>query len=121
MFLDMSSYPDLNELMIVADALISDYSSIYFDFSVTHKAMYCFAYDYDEYMANRGMYLSLKDELPCEIHQDEDVLIGTLLRISEMSKKMQMKTEAFQKKFVTECGHGAEKSCNIIAGLIGER
>ena len=39
MFLDMSSYPDLNELMIVADALISDYSSIYFDYSVMHKPM----------------------------------------------------------------------------------
>ncbi|MBQ7435809.1 MAG: CDP-glycerol glycerophosphotransferase family protein [Oscillospiraceae bacterium] len=81
MFLDMSSYPDLNELMIVADALISDYSSIYFDFSVTHKPMYCYAYDYDRYMSNRGMYLNLKDELPCVIHQDEDDLI--LLQISQ--------------------------------------
>ncbi len=118
MFLDMSSYPDLNELMIVADALISDYSSIYFDFSVTHKPMYCFAYDYDEYIANRGMYLSLKDELPCAIHEDENGIIGELLKFSETKEEMQKQTTAFQQKYVTECGHGAEKSCNIIADIL---
>lgn len=118
MFLDMSSYPDLNELMIVADALISDYSSIYFDFSVTHKPMYCFAYDYDEYMANRGMYLNLKVELPCEIHQNEDSLIEELLKIGQSVAEKKEQTELFQKKFVTECGHGAEKSCDIIANIL---
>ena len=118
MFLDMSSYPDLNELMIVADALISDYSSIYFDFSVTHKPMYCFAYDYDEYIANRGMYLSLKDELPCAIHEDENGIIGELLKFSETKEEMQKQTVAFQQKYVTECGHGAEKSCDIIADIL---
>ena len=118
MFLDMSSYPDLNELMIVADALISDYSSIYFDFSVTHKPMYCIAYDYDEYIANRGMYLSLKDELPCAIHEDENGIIGELLKFSETKEEMQKQTAAFQQKYVTECGHGAEKSCDIIADIL---
>ena len=118
MFLDMSSYPDLNELMIISDALISDYSSIYFDFSVTHKPMYCFAYDYEEYMANRGMYLSLKDELPCGIHQDENGLIEELLQFRKTKEEMQKRTAEFQKKYVTECGHGAEKSCEIIAGIL---
>lgn len=118
LFLDMSSYPDLNELMIVADALISDYSSIYFDFSVTHKPMYCFAYDYSEYMANRGMYLSLKDELPCAIHQDENELVTELLQFSETKEEMQKRTASFQQKYVTECGHGAEKSCEIIFEIV---
>lgn len=118
MFLDMSSYPDLNELMIVADALISDYSSIYFDFSVTHKPTYCFAYDYDEYMANRGMYLNLKDELPCEIHRNEDSLIKELLRIGQTAAEKKKQTELFQKKFVTECGYGAVKSCDIITNIL---
>ena len=54
LFLDVSAYPSLNDLMIIADGLISDYSSIYFDFAITHKPMYCFAYDYDKYMSSRG-------------------------------------------------------------------
>ncbi len=119
LFLDMSSYPDLNELMIVSDALISDYSSIYFDFSVTHKPMYCFAYDYDEYMENRGMYLSLKDELPCVIHLDENGLIEELLQFNKTKEEKQKRTAAFQRKYVTVYGHGAEKSCDIIAGILG--
>lgn len=111
MFKDMSSYPDLNELMIAADALISDYSSIFFDFSVTHKPMYCFAYDYNEYMANRGMYLNMEGELPCKIHQDENGLIKALLKYNETKDQLQKQTAEFQQKFVTEYGHGAEKSC----------
>ena len=118
MFMDMSSYSDLNELIIVSDALISDYSSIYFDFSVTHKPMYCFAYDYDKYMANRGMYISLKDELPCNIHYNEDSLIDDLLSFDERKENLTQDTMRFQQKYVTEYGHGAEKSCNIIAEVL---
>ena len=114
MFLDMSSYPDLNELMIVVDALISDYSSIYFDYSVMHKPMYCFAYDYDEYMANRGMYLSLKDELPCSIHKDEDNLIKDLSNFESEKELHIQRTVKFQEKYVTEYGHGAENCCDVI-------
>jgi len=119
MFLDVSSYPNLNELMMAADALISDYSSIYFDFSVMHKPIYCFAYDYDDYMSNRGMYLSLKDELPCEIHREEDALIKEILDFDITKESKRVRTAAFQQKFVTEYGHGAENSCNIIADLLG--
>lgn len=114
MFLDMSAYPDLNELMIIADALISDYSSIYFDFSVMHKPMYCFAYDYDEYMANRGMYIDLKDELPCTVHTDEEGLLEDLQRIKQEEAMMRQRVTGFQQKYVTEYGHGAERSCEEI-------
>ena len=114
MFMDVSLYPDLNELMIVADALISDYSSIFFDFSVTHKPMYCFAYDYDEYMSNRGMYLCLKDELPCVIHREETSLVNELLKFEKNKNKHSEGTIAFQKKYVTEYGHAAKKSCDEI-------
>lgn len=118
LFRDMSDYPDLNELMIVSDALISDYSSIYFDYSIMHKPMYCFAYDYQEYTDNRGMYLNLKEELPCTIHQNENDLIRQLLNINEERAELSLKAEQFQKKYVTEHGHGAEKSCDILAELI---
>lgn len=114
MFVDVSTYPNLNDLMIISDALISDYSSIYFDYSVMHKPMYCFAYDYDEYMANRGMYLSLKDELPCSIHKDEDNLIKDLSNFESERELHIQRTVKFQEKYVTEYGHGAENCCDVI-------
>ena len=115
MFVDVSTYPNLNDLMIISDALISDYSSIYFDYSVMHKPMYCFAYDYDEYMSNRGMYLSLKDELPCIIHKDEDSLIKDLSDFESEKELHIQRTMKFQEEYVTEYGHGAENCCDVIA------
>ena len=117
-FFDMSEYPDLNELMIVSDALISDYSSIFFDFSVTHKPMYCFAYDYDEYMVNRGMYLNLEEELPCVIHRDENSLLSDLLQYRERLSVNICRSTGFQQKYVTMYGSAALQSCNIILNEI---
>lgn len=119
LFRDVSDYPDLNDLMIASDALISDYSSIYIDYSIMHKPMYCFAYDYQEYMEKRGMYIDLRDELPCAIHRNEDSLIRQLLRFDDERAELSRKAEQFQRKYVEECGHGAEKCCDIIAGLLG--
>ena len=118
MFIDVSMYPNLNELMIASDALISDYSSIYFDYSVMHKPMYCFAYDYDAYMANRGMYLNLKEELPCTIYGEEEDLIKELLRIEDEKVDLIQRTIDFQKKYVIEYGRGAARSCDVISEVM---
>ena len=121
MFMDVSAYPVLNELMIVSDALISDYSSIYFDYSVMHKPMYCFAYDYEGYMSNRGMYLDLKKELPCEMHKTEESLLSDILNMEQDYEEKCRKTIAFQKRFVTEYGNAAKKSCDILHEVLSKK
>ncbi len=42
-----------------ADALITDYSSVFFDYSITQKPIILFMYDYKEYMHDRGMYMDV--------------------------------------------------------------
>ncbi|MBR0398817.1 MAG: CDP-glycerol glycerophosphotransferase family protein [Eubacterium sp.] len=54
---DVNNYAFLN----CADALITDYSSVMFDYSITGKPIILFIYDYDEYMRERGMYFDIKD------------------------------------------------------------
>jgi len=98
-FIDTSAYPELADLMIVSDALITDYSSICFDYAVMHKPMYCFAYDYEEYALKRGMYLNLSEELPCAIHHDEDTLLEDIL--SGDAEKYKDRVIAFQEKYAT--------------------
>lgn len=56
--LNVSDYPDLNDLMIASDMLISDYSSLIFDYSLLHKPIYLYTYDWKEYSKYRGFYLS---------------------------------------------------------------
>lgn len=54
---------DKYEFLNCVDALITDYSSVFFDFSVTRKPIILYMYDYDKYMQDRGMYFDIK-ELP---------------------------------------------------------
>lgn len=61
------------EFINSTDALITDYSSIFFDYSITGKPIILFAFDYEEYMDERGMYLDIKD-LPFELVYDIDKL-----------------------------------------------
>ena len=118
MFIDVSSYPDLNELMIASDALISDYSSIYFDYSIMHKPMYCYAYDYDQYLIKRGMYIDLKNELPCVIHYSEVSLLEELHNFVSDRIVLSQKTKLFQSKYVSEYGHAADVTCDIVSTFL---
>ncbi|MFB7304033.1 CDP-glycerol glycerophosphotransferase family protein [Heyndrickxia sporothermodurans] len=52
---------DSNELLSIVDVLITDYSSIFFDFIVTKKPIIFYAYDQKEYQKERGFYLDLED------------------------------------------------------------
>lgn len=51
------------EFLNIADVLITDYSSVFFDFANTRKKIVLFPYDKEEYLRSRGMYFSM-DELP---------------------------------------------------------
>lgn len=54
---------DKYEFLNSVDCLITDYSSVFFDYSVTRKPIILYIYDYDQYMYDRGMYFDIK-ELP---------------------------------------------------------
>lgn len=56
---------DNYEFLNCVDVLITDYSSVFFDFSITKKPIVLFMYDYEEYMHNRGTYFDVR-ELPFE-------------------------------------------------------
>lgn len=61
--LDEFAVPDdipTNDLLAVVDVLITDYSSIFFDFMATGRPIVYFAYDLDEYAAERGLYFDLE-------------------------------------------------------------
>lgn len=60
--IDVSDYEDINDLYIVSDVLINDYSSTMFDFAILKKPTILFLYDYDFYAHNlRGFYTDIED------------------------------------------------------------
>lgn len=106
----MSPYPQLEDLMIVSDMLISDYSSMFFDYSIMHKPMLCFCYDYDQYAKERGMYFDIRDYLPNADNEDDLI---KLIQNTDTTKE-NAATKRFQEHFVTEYGSAAKKSLDII-------
>lgn len=76
--LNYTDYPEVNDLLIVADVLISDYSSINLDFCIMGKPMICFGYDYDEYNKSRGFYYDLEEEMPNGVMRTENEVLNHL-------------------------------------------
>jgi CDP-glycerol glycerophosphotransferase len=108
---DVSKYPKLEDLMIASDILISDYSSILFDYSIMDKPMICFCYDFDKYEQERGMYFDIRDYL--DHVENEDDLLSLLLSID--TDKSVDKTIKFRNRFVTEYGEATSKTLDIIS------
>ncbi|HET8672443.1 MAG TPA: CDP-glycerol glycerophosphotransferase family protein, partial [Thermoleophilaceae bacterium] len=76
---DVSEYPDVTELLAAADVLVTDYSSLMFDFAVLGRPMIFFAYDLDHYERDiRGFYIDFRAEAPGPIVGSEDELADAL-------------------------------------------
>ena len=70
--LDVTAYPDMQELLAAADMLISDYSSCIWDFSLTRRPCFLFADDLADYKTERDFYLDIhRWPFPLAINVDE--------------------------------------------------
>lgn len=103
---DVSSYPFINDLYIISDLLISDYSSSFIDYSILNRPMLCFAYDLEEYKEKRGLYIDLKKELPCEVDSDEDCLLQRIKSLDYLSASERTKT--FHNKYAPFAGNASK-------------
>ena len=96
---DVSEYEDINDLYIISDYLITDYSSVMFDYANLEKPIIYYMYDYDEYRGDiRDFYFDLKD-LPGPI-----IMAGNTKKLCEVIQKYsfdkyKVKYERFNKKF----------------------
>ncbi|GAA1936808.1 hypothetical protein GCM10009775_30950 [Microbacterium aoyamense] len=77
--IDVTAFPDTSQLLLVADELVTDYSSVMFDFSVTGKPMYFLVPDMEHYRGElRGFYFDLADHAPGPVVRSQDELIAAL-------------------------------------------
>jgi CDP-glycerol glycerophosphotransferase len=75
---------DMNEIYLITDLMITDYSSVMFDFAVLKRPMLFFAYDLAYYRDDlRGFYFDYFTELPGPIASDEPALLTEIQRIVE--------------------------------------
>ncbi len=108
---------DISELYLVADEMITDYSSVMFDYALLKRPMYFYAYDLDKYEKElRGFYFDFLSEAPGPISRTTEELIRDI-RLSDEEKDalFENKRKAFYDKFGTfEDGRASEKIINLI-------
>jgi CDP-glycerol glycerophosphotransferase (TagB/SpsB family) len=76
--IDVSDYPDINELMLVSDILVTDYSSAIYEFALLHRPMAFFAPDYEAYERERGFYFDYRTGVPGPIFETTEELAAYL-------------------------------------------
>lgn len=108
---------DIAELYLAADMLITDYSSVMFDYSILNRPMIFFAYDLDQYRDNiRGFYFDFLSEAPGPIVTDTKELADAILsgRYRQYGEKLQ----AFREKFNhADRGDAARQIVDLIISL----
>lgn len=112
--LDYTNYPEVNDLLIVADVLISDYSSINLDYAILGKPMICFGYDYDHYKKERGFYYDLEEEMPGGVLRNEEQVIRRLLTMD--TAQASAETAAFRDKHMEFGGNATITCINALFG-----
>ena len=94
---NVTEYDDIRELYVISDLLITDYSSVFFDYANLERPMLFYMYDYEEYKHElRGFYINEK-ELPGKIVKTEDELMTLLLDYD--GSEYREKYIRFNKKF----------------------
>ena len=87
-FIDVSDYKKEQELMLISDLLITDYSSIMIEFALLNKPIIFFTYDYDRYLTkDRGFYYDFESNVPGDIVKTDDELIKLIKEGSYNTEK----------------------------------
>lgn len=93
--IDVSKYGDINDLYIASDALITDYSSVFFDYANLKRPILFFMYDLQEYQSNvRDFYIEL-DTLPGPIIEDPDELLVSVGNLAQVQEAYRSKYSIF--------------------------
>jgi CDP-ribitol ribitolphosphotransferase / teichoic acid ribitol-phosphate polymerase len=77
-FYDFSEYREINDLLLVTDILITDYSSVCFEYAMLNKPMLFFGFDVEQYIQDRDFYYNFFDFIPGPLLKTTDEIIDTI-------------------------------------------
>ncbi len=115
---DFDQTHDIAELFLVSDMLITDYSSVMFDYCILKRPMFFYAYDLHKYKDNlRGFYFDYEENMPGPISATTEDLIRDI-RNFDMARYKE-KYDRFCEKFNTfDDGHASENIAKLVEKLI---
>ena len=112
---DVSKFHDMQVLLSASDVVISDYSSLMFDFAISKKPCFQFATDIEAYKQDRNFYFSL-DELPFSVAKNNDELVKDISEFNQ--ENYQNALDAFFNEVgMILDGKASEKCASIIEDI----
>lgn len=112
---DLTNICNINELIPCTDILISDYSSLIFEYSLFEKPMIFYGPDIDRYNEDRGFFIDYFSMIPGPLCRTNEELINCIKNIDSYDIA---KIRSFKEKFMSSCdGHATERLIEIMENM----
>ncbi|MEV6103443.1 CDP-glycerol glycerophosphotransferase family protein [Streptomyces sp. NPDC051940] len=116
---DVSDHPSVESLCLASDVLLTDYSSLMFDYANLDRPVVVYADDWAAYEAARGTYFDLRDFPPGAVAADEDELVAVFTSGEWRGPAAAQRRAAFRERFCPhDDGGAAERVVRHV--LLGE-
>jgi CDP-glycerol glycerophosphotransferase len=109
---DVAAHPSVEELCLASDVLLTDYSSLMFDYAVLDRPIVIHAPDWEEYRARRGVYFDLLAEAPGTVARSQEEVVAALQAPNDGGRA------TFRERFCAlDDGDAAERLVRRVWGL----
>lgn len=113
--LDLTEHHDINDLLIVSDTLVTDYSSVMFDYLCTGKPVFNYVPDLEDYTASRGMYMTVGECAVGPLLHEQDALLAELGGIDGYNERYGDRYRQRAEFFVPwDDGHASERALGAL-------
>jgi CDP-glycerol glycerophosphotransferase len=113
--LDVTRHPSIEELCLAADVLVTDYSSIMFDYAVLDRPIVLHVPDWDEYREKRGTYIDLVAEPPGVVTTTDEELLEAFRSGAVWGEEATRLRSVFRDRFASlDDGHAAERVVRAV-------
>lgn len=113
---NVSSYDDIGELYLISDLMITDYSSVMFDYANLNRPMIFYTYDLKRYASQiRGFYFNFTEEAPGPIVTDQEQLFDAIEKSDMLQGEYQIKYDQFKERFCHwEDGQASKRTIDAV-------
>jgi len=119
-WVDVSDYPNVNELYWIADVLISDYSSAIFDFGLLGRPVISFAKDHDQYMKDYGLFMAdWEERFPNGVMRTDEQVLDHIDKMDYLFESSKCKT--FVDSIVSHPGSATKACINRLFELLKDK
>ncbi|MHA3724032.1 bifunctional glycosyltransferase/CDP-glycerol:glycerophosphate glycerophosphotransferase [Leucobacter sp. HY1910] len=119
--IDVTDYPDINDLILASDMAVLDYSSLRFDYALTAKPVFYYVPDEDTYFHGRGSLVPYEDTTPGPLVRSQSELEGLIRRAEEVAAQHEPERREFLARYMElEDGHATARLIDTVFAPRGD-